>query len=294
MEFPNSDAELAALVDEVAEELMAISKSEAPLAKNEGSSSASASASSMEKDEDHSESSGSPSPAESSGGSEGGPPPAEMSGESMPPTPSADPAADPSMAAPPSPSADPAAGADQAPSVEEIEALYEQLPPDQLEMHEMALQMAKQKMMGSAPGAPPPSAPPQMPPSAAPSAPPEMAMKHEAKIKELETKLAKAVKDNEETNLKIVTVLEKFAGEPMTKAVNGINYFKRPELAPAPPSSLKKSAQEMSKTEIKDRLNEVVRSPKLSKAERELINDYFFKPDQVSLDKLERLFERVQ
>ena len=143
----------------------------------------------------------------------------------------------------------------------------------------------------------PPAAPPAASPSPSPSAPPapEMAMKSEARIKELEAKLEKAISEAQsardeasKATTMTVDVLEKMAAGPKTKAVTGITFHK---FVPAQPEKpLRKSLTEMSREEIKGQLAEIVKSPKLSKADREVINDYVLNPGRVSIDKLEKFF----
>lgn len=287
MEFPTNEADLAKLVDELIVELKEIQKSEEKdgekLAKSDEGSA-------LPPDEE-------PAPSPSA---ESAPPSPSASAEVAPPeAPPADdaPPAPSAEAAPEAPAADPAmdpamADQDAPPSVEEIASMYEQLPPDQLEVHAKALEMAKAKLGMGAPEAPAPEAPVAAPPAA--PAMDEMAMKSEARIAALEAKLAKAEEKlasadkAEETAKQITGVLEMIVGRPERKAVNGINFFKR--AAPSPEEKpLKKSAGEMTKAELDARLKEVVAGSKLSKSDRDLINEHYFRPGSVSLDSLDRI-----
>lgn len=285
MDFPMTDAALNQLVEELATALTDIAKKEAvageKLAKAEESSSPEASKkeeSSMAKEES------APPAEESASGSA----PADA-----PPAPSPEPSPSPAGDAPPAdPAADAAAGGDAPPSPEELMEMYKQLPPDQLKAHLDAAQAAAAAMgLDAGAGAPPPPAPEAPPPAAPPPGPsaspaPDMAMKYEAKIKELEEKLTKSVEAQEH----VVGLLEKIA-VPERKAVTGITWHK---FVPAQPEQpIRKSVKEMDEKEIKTNLRELVKNPKLTKAEREMVNDYYLKPGSVKIDQLQKLFDRV-
>ena len=303
IEFPVDEAELTALVDELAAKFADIAKSEGKaLAKSE-----------VAKAEEGS-------PAESSPAGEEAP-----SGDA-PPSPSA--SASPAGPSPDAPPADPAAAApDAPPTVEELVPMYMQLPPEALQMHLQAAEMAAQQMgigaagpspeagpppgpPGAPPGAPPgpppgPSASPMPPagPSASPSAPPmgpsaspagpspdEMAFKSE--LLDLRNQLKKAqeeAKDQKKALETMAKISEQIVNAPMAKSVTGITYHKY--VAPTKAEPLKKSLTEMNRAEIKNRLGEVARDPKLAKSDRELINRYVVTNDEKTLAQLEKFFQ---
>lgn len=182
-----------------------------------------------------------------------------------------------------------------APSVEELEQLYAQLPDEQLEAHYVAIQQAvAQRGQGQggaeAPPEAPPAAPPAAPagPSASPSAP---AFKSEEFIA-LQTKVESLQKSLETTVKALETAT---VGSPMRKSItrveNGIVYipYQGGEQAVTVGAPMKKSLKEMSKSEFTARLNEVVKDPKLTKSDRALINDYF--DGKVQITSLEKFFQ---
>lgn len=268
LNIPTDPAELATLVDEVAGLLADMAKSEAK--SDEAQKLAKSEEESMAKEE-------TPAPEDTAGPEDSSPAPQESA-------PAEEPA--PQEEAPP---AEEPAPEGQDMSVEDLAAMYQQLSPEQLEMHKQAIAMVEQQ--GQAPAEAPAASP-----SPSPSPAPEMAMKSEAKIQELEAKLSKALDEisaaREEANkaqAMTVEVLEKMAA-PKSKAITGITFHKFVPVEAEKP--LRKNLAEMTSVEIKAELAEIVKSPKLTKADREIINDYCLYPGRVSVDKLEKFFNK--
>jgi hypothetical protein len=327
-----SKSEILALAQEVSTSLKTIGAAELsrlakadPGAPPEGSASASGS-------EGSASASGSPEGSASAGGpppgAEGAPPSAPPGAEGAPPA--APPGAEGS-APPPGDGSAPPPGAEAAPtgpSFEELVSLYSALPPADLEAHAAAMQQAMQMKQGASaaggpPGAPPagpPGAPPSAPPSASPSAPPgappfgkQEVATHDPNIGlkpgggtpgHVETanpNIPTSAKKSEE-NLDLASlaksvedlgkVVETMLTIPQRRATTGITYVPMAKAEPAA-VPLKKSVGEMSRAEVDAALKRVTATPKLTKAERDVVNDFYMKPGSVSLADLEPIINKA-
>lgn len=208
----------------------------------------------------------------------------------------------PPMDAPPAEGAPVDPAADQGPvDPEALMAEYAKLPPEELKVHFMACKAAMAQVMGADPeaagaGAPPPMASPSPaggppPPGASPSPAPLMQnelevpanggtqraavpdaiksekaaegarlSKSEDRVKELEATLA-----DQATQIDLLAkAVDLVVGQPMRKAVVGVGFV---------PKTVD-SKSEPSKDEISAKLNEAIRSKKLSKAEGERVIAY--------------------
>ena len=185
-------------------------------------------------------------------------------------------------------------------------AEYSKLPPEELKMHMLAAKEALMNVMGgdvgseepAAPAAPAPMAPPAAPPgpeaSMSASAPPTLKgeMKADAKANggpvpgmgktekdvALEA-LQKTVNDQADALGKLVQTVEFVLGQPQRKAVTSVGFIPKTEDAP----------KALSKSEVNDKLVTITKSPKLSKSDRELINEYCL--GNLSVEKIEHLLK---
>lgn len=214
-------------------------------------------------------------PKSDSGSSESASSPPAASPSPSPDASASAPAASPSPAPDASASADPAAAAG-APSLEQLKAAYDQLSPDEKNMHMQALQASLQAS-AAAPQASP-AAPPAASPSPSPAAPapgpdaaapmpadqsqgvsPEFAMKSEQLNKKIE---------GLEKSLNIaVDALNLVLSQPKMKSITGDDVLNKGEPA--------FNVESLSKSEITDRLNAKVKSENLSKADRELVKGFY-------------------
>lgn len=250
------------------------------------------------------------------GGDEGAPPAPEASAEGEGGgEPDGDEGGAPAPEAAPEASADPAADTSPM-SPEALEAEYAQLSPEEMKMHLLALQSAFMKVAGggagpdaSAPAAPGPeaSAPPAAP---APAGPPPAMGKGElksagnggkvsagkmsksedgdvlVKMEQLSSKVEELSKALSEKDATIAKMEESFGSlaegfkniilkqGAMRKSVTGVSFVGKPgDTAPAAGSV---DISTMSKAEINEKLNAVIRSSatKLSKSDRETIQKF--------------------
>lgn len=265
---------------------------------------------------------------ESPGESDEGSSPASPPGPASPsPDASASPVdASASPDAPPAgPDAPPADGAPMDPAADQgpldpeaLMAEYAKLPPEELQVHLMAVKAALAQVTGQdpdagGPGMPPPASPsaPPMPP-ASPSPAPAMkaevtgdmgsrpanggtqsaavpdAIKAEQKL--AGEALAKAQSNVKELQAKfedqdkqieaLVKAVDLALGQPMRKAVTGLSYVPRvPESKDAP-----------SKAEVSAKLSELTRSHKLSKSEGERV--IAFSMGHIGYDQIKDLLEK--
>lgn len=295
------DSELKSILAEVEEEIASLLKSEGDairLAKGDGDedegSDPSADSAPTEGSETPSEEASEPAPGE-------GAPPVDAAPDASATDPSASPAPDASASPDGSPapdaSADPAADAGPVDPAA-LQAEYAKLPPEELKMHYMAAKAALFELMGAGAGpdasaspAPSPSPAPTASPSPAPAASPSPspapvpppAMKAEVPatmknnpanggtesaavpdaIKKSEEKVAELEKQVE----LMAKALEVAIGTPVRKAVTSVAHVPRTEEPAAP-------AQELSKSEVKDRIRKAVSSGKLSKSQKDLLFSY--------------------
>jgi hypothetical protein len=160
-----------------------------------------------------------------------------------------------------------------------LEELLADLDPEKLQdlMEKCKMEMAKRSSpspeaapadMGSAsPAAPAPS------PSA--SAPLQMSEKDNAKVEELEQKLAKSETETKKLQAgleKVTELFEKMINKPVRKAVTDINHVAKPG-----EGSLQKSEDKKPLTdkEIHAKLTSISRKPTLTKNERDSIVDFY-------------------
>jgi len=158
-----------------------------------------------------------------------------------------------------------APGDDAPPSMEELVQQYSQLPPEELKMHLEAATQAYQAAAGAAGAGGPPQGQGQASPP--PQGGPEMAaMKSEiANLKAVCIDLKKSLEDSRKPTPRV--------GQ---KAVTGANAAARLGTAAAP-------AKPLNKAELHAKLVALCRDPdqsKLSKHERDLINDYYNRGQQ--------------
>jgi len=185
-------------------------------------------------------------------------------------------------------------------------AEYAKLPPEELKMHMLAAKEALMNVMGgdvgseepAAPAAPAPMAPPAAPPgpeaSMSASAPPTLKgeMKADAKANggpvpgmsksekdEAMEALQKTVSDQAEALTTLVKTVELVLGQPQRKAVTSVGFVPKTEDAPKP----------LSKSEVTEKLVTITKSPKLSKSDRELINEYCL--GNLGVEKIEHLLK---
>lgn len=219
-------------------------------------------------------------------GSAGGPPPGGPEAGGPPGAPPGGPevgaegAEDPAMDAGP---ADPAA----------LQAEYEKLSAEELQMHLMACKAALEAKMGAAgAGGPPPGGPeaggPPMggPPAGGPPPGPPMGKKempsHETNG-DVEKKLGKMEATITEANEKIELLskaLELAIGRPVRKAFTG------KDLTPSAPAVDPKS---LSKAEITERLKKKASDPNLAKNDRNAINAFY--SNAISVDGIAHLLK---
>lgn len=185
------------------------------------------------------------------------------------------------------PGGDPAADAGLTP--EALQAEYEKLPPEELQMHLQACQAALQKLMGAGPagagmdpsagaGAPPPAAPPA----------PGPAMKSEASTDNLKKSedLTKKELDSLKEDIEILaTTVRKLIETPVRKAIVSID-------------ELEKSTDEGTYKPLKAedfwvRLREVAKRPDLKKSDKQLIKDIYDRKvsPEIAAKHLVKLFE---
>jgi hypothetical protein len=190
----------------------------------------------------------------------------------------------------PSPSADPAQDMGGELTPEALQAEYEKLPPDELQMHKMALEAALAKLGGGdmGAGAPPPGG--DMPPAAPPSAPP-MAMKSE---KSNEAVLAKSeelnLAKNEITSLKedveiLTKTIKTLIETPVRKAITSITELPKEDEDDGVYKSL-------APNEFWAKLKEVAKRQDLKKSDKDLIMDIYDRrvSPEVAAKHLARLF----
>ena len=190
--------------------------------------------------------------------------------------------------------------------IEALAAEYASLPPEELEVHAMAIDAALQMVMGGG-GAPPPGAeggaPPPPPGGGAPPPPggAPMAMS-EYKIKEdlkkteaeIEKKVLKKYEEQQAESDKrfemlqsqvagLVKALDIVSGSPMRKAITDMSHISKPgsEISP------EEAVRSLSKSDIDKRLTERTRDRSMKKSDRELVNQYY--AGEVSVEGISHL-----
>lgn len=284
-----SSAELRSILEEVEKDLTPLLRSEREkLSKavgDEDSASASASASPMGeesrsagRDMVPSERSGSPAGLEGSASASASP---EGSSAGMPPEGS------------PEASAGSAGGGE---GVEALAAEYAKLPPEELEMHLMALEMVlKQHGAGgeaSPAGMPEGSpAPAGMPPEASPAMKKEMSEKSKSASVSEKSASPAAKKEYSASEGSSVSKSEIDAlNQKLDVALKAVEFLTRPmRKAVTEFASEEKPALNLSKNEITAKLKAVTASPALAKSDRQLINGFY--DGRVAVDQIAHLLK---
>lgn len=165
---------------------------------------------------------------------------------------------------------------DQPPSLEELVQAYSQLSPEEISMHEQALQAAKQASAPAMPGSPSPGPGAQAPMAGEGSAPlapgSEMALKSEKLQAEFDS-----LKKSQDT---LVEAMKAMLSGPQRKAVTGNDMA---------PGKTTKPATSLSKAEVNAKLKVVARQD-LQKSDRDLISNYF--KNQVKVDDIVHLLNK--
>lgn len=180
-----------------------------------------------------------------------------------------------------------------------LEAEYEKLPPEELKAHYLACKAALMKVMGGqeqgaeggAPGAPPapegaapegaaPEGAGAPPPGAAPAGPegsaPPPQMKSQMPANKANGGMVKSETDTLKEQVTLLTkALTMFVEAPSRKAATSI------------PSGMVASGTPMTKSEITAKLTAVTADPKLSKANRDLVDGYYNR--SVSVESIKHL-----
>lgn len=282
-----SSAELRSILEDVEKDLTPLLRSEREkLSKAVGDEeSASASASPMGeesrsagRDMVPSERSGSPAGMEGSASASASP---EGSSAGMPPEGS--PEAGPEGSA--------SAGGGE--GVEALAAEYGKLPPEELEMHLMALEMVLKQHGGGGEASPagmPPEAPPAgMPPEASPAMKKEYSASASASKsaspaakKEMShsasegSSISKSELDAVNAKLDVALKAVEFLTRPMRKAVTEFATEEKPAL-------------NLSKNEITAKLKVITASPALAKSDRQLINGFY--DGRIAVDQIAHLLK---
>lgn len=180
---------------------------------------------------------------------------------------------------------------------EALKAEYAKLPPEELKMQYMACKEALYEVLGAGGGDPAagasPAPGPGAPGASAPAAPPpggpggpQMALKNELKANggqikvgksEADAKFADVKKSLDEKDAKLVEltknfeslvgVVDKVLGQPIRRAVTGVNFVAKTEDG--------STSAPKSKDDITKILTEKSRDPSLKKNDRDAINRYF-------------------
>lgn len=292
-----SSNELRAILEEVEAELEPLLRSEKDrlskaVGDEEGSSPSASSASPMGQ-----EASKSPGrdmlPEEKSGGPVGG-------GEESP---ALSPGGEASPAGAPE-GADEGGEAGAEGQVEALAAEYAKLPPEELEMHLMALQAAMQKLGGGAEGSAggsPAGSPAPAGPEASPALKKELSASPEAsKAKKAEKSVEKSYTKKEKSAEESSKSESSEKSSPMSKsefdalnakvdvALKAVEFLTRPmrkavtEAADAPSKS-------WSRPEVTEKLKAVTANPSLAKSDRQLVNEFY--DGRVSLDRIAHLLK---
>lgn len=293
-----SNDELRAILEEVETELQPLLRSEKDRLSKAVGDEMSSSPSSSPMGQEASKSPGRDMlPEERSGGEEG------MEGSS-PAAPGAE-ASAPGMEG----SAGEGAGAEG--QVEALAAEYAKLPPEELEMHLMALQAAMQQLGGGAEGSPAGSPAGSPPPGA--EASPAMKKEMSASAGSASASPAPAKKGEKSAEKSSYTKKEKSAKEesskeesskeessPMSKseidalnakidvALKAVEFLTRP-MRKAVTEAAETPAKTYTRAEVTEKLKAVTANPSLAKSERALINGFY--DGRVSLDKITHLLK---
>jgi hypothetical protein len=195
--------------------------------------------------------------------------------------------------------------------VEALAAEYAKLPPQELEMHLMALQAAMQQLGGGAEGSPAGSSAGSPPP--APGAEASPAMKKEMSTSAGSASASPApAKKGEMSAEKAYSKKEKSAKEESSKeesseksssmskseidalnakidvALKAVEFLTRP-MRKAVTEAAETPAKTYTRAEVTEKLKAVTANPSLAKSERALINGFY--DGRVSLDKITHLLK---
>lgn len=173
--------------------------------------------------------------------------------------------------------------ADAGGNPEELQAEYSKLPLEELKTHFLACKAALVSLIGQGDdgaGAPPPDAappappapmgpPPGAPPMAPPGAPPmDPTMKSNSEVINLKKSLddqASLVAKQAEAIEKLSAAFAKVISKPMRKSVDSVSYIQKPGEG---------TEINMTKSEAKEKLNQITRTKALKKSDRDLINQF--------------------
>jgi hypothetical protein len=114
---------------------------------------------------------------------------------------------------------------------------------------------------------------------------PEGGLGGAARKSEADARIATLEKANQDLNLKLeqlIGLTTELVEKPIRKAITGLDYSPKPSQTPS-------KATPTSREEVTRRLNEKVRDPSLSKADRQTINDFY--DGRVGLAKIEHLLK---
>lgn len=188
-------------------------------------------------------------------------------------------------AAPADPAMD-AQGQDQGPGdMQSLVQAYCALPPQDLEMHMQALQMAMQQGQAQDPGMA--SQPPMADPAASmgqPPAPEQKALMMSEKDNNSLVKAEEKIQELEKTLESLVGFVEATL-QPRRKAITTMTEFVAKTEQDAPVQSKK-----LSKAEVSQKLTQVARSGKLSKSDQDLVSRFYLNGD-VKLSEIEHLLK---
>lgn len=283
-----SSAELRSILEDVEKDLTPLLRSErAKLSKAVGDEdSASASASPMGeesrsagRDMVPSERSGSPAGMEGSASASASP---EGSSAGMPPegSPQAGPEGSPS------------AGGGE--GVEALAAEYAKLPPEELEMHLMALEMVLKQHGGggeaSPAGMPPEGSPAGMPPEASPAMKKEYSASASASEKSKSPAMKKEMSHSASEGSSISKSEIDALNQKLDVALKAVEFLTRPmRKAVTEFATEEKPALNLSKNEITAKLKAVTASPTLAKSDRQLINGFY--DGRIAVDQIAHLLK---
>lgn len=190
--------------------------------------------------------------------------------------------------------ADPAMDQGQALTPEALQAEYEKLPPEELQMHLQAAQAALAKLSGGM-GAGPDAgmAPPAPEASEAPAQAPLMQSEKAAagdSLKKAEFDALKADNASLKEDVEILAAsLKKLIETPVRKAITSISELTKGEVEEAPAGDY----QSLAPNEFWAKLKEVSKRPDLKKSEKQLILDVYTKKvdPSVAAKHLVKLFK---
>jgi hypothetical protein len=181
--------------------------------------------------------------------------------------------------------------------VEALAAEYAKLPPEELEMHLMALEMVLKQHGGGAEGSPagmPPEAPPAgMPPEASPAMKKEYSASASASksASKSASPAAKKEMSHSASEGSHVSKSEIDAlNQKLDVALKAVEFLTRPmRKAVTEFASEEKPALNLNKNEITAKLKVVTASPTLAKSDRQLINGFY--DGRIAVDQIAHLLK---